>query len=62
MSDCSKTKICDLCMTGGIRKDVLLAGCQYGGETRFKTATHSPEIFMGRIVRVEVVNAVGGIS
>ena len=33
-SDHGKTTICDHCMTGGVHKDVRLAGCQYaGGET-----------------------------
>ena len=62
MSDCSKTKIRDPRTTGGIHKDVLLAGCQCGDEMRFRIITHSLEISMNHVARVKVVKAVGDIS
>jgi hypothetical protein len=61
VSDCGKTEIRDPCTTSGIDKDVWLGTCQYGGETRFRTITHSLEISMDRIARVEVVEAFSDI-
>jgi len=54
-------KIRDACMTGVIHKDVRLAGCQYGGEMRLRTTTHSLDVPMDNITGMDVVKAVGDL-
>jgi len=56
-NNCSMAKIRDACMTGVVHKDVRLAGCQYGGEIRFRLTTHSLDTPMNHITGVDVVEA-----
>jgi len=60
LGDRSEAKIGDACMIEFVHKNVCLARCQYGGETRLRT-TYSPEVPMNHIAGVEVVEALGNI-
>jgi hypothetical protein len=62
LSDRSETKIRDSCMTGVVHKDIWLTGCQYGGETRFRTTTYPLEVPMNDIAGVEVAEALGDVG
>jgi hypothetical protein len=61
LSDRSKTKIRDPCVAGGIHKDIWLDACQCGGKTGFRIITHSLEITMNYVARVEKVKAFSDI-
>ena len=61
-SDRGEAEIGDACVTGVIHKDVWLARCQWGDETRFKITTYSLEIPMDHIARVEVAEALSDIG
>ena len=57
LSDHSEAKICETRMTGIIHKNVVLAGCQCGDETRLGAITYPLEVPVNNIAGLEVVEA-----
>ena len=61
LSDRSKTKIRDSCVTGAIHKYVWLNTCQYGGKTEFVKTTYTLEVTVEYVAGVEEVKALSDI-
>lgn len=62
MSNRSEAKICDESIARVVYEDIWLGRCQYDGETRFGTATHSLKVPVSYVVGVEIAESISDIQ
>ena len=62
LSNCGKAKICDARTTRAIHEDIWLTGSHYGDKIGYRNTTHSLEVPMNHIARVEVAQAFSDIG
>jgi hypothetical protein len=61
-SDRGEAKVCETGLTEVIHKNVVLAGCECGNDTRLRVTTYPLEVPMNSVAGMEVVEAPGYVG